>query len=247
MNLSSRRLRRVFEKLSLRLSLARRILTSFEDSVPRSSIRVSFSQGGEDILAWSMLDRLGIVRPCYLDIGAHDPERLSNTALFYALGGHGINVEPDPVLFRRFPVARPRDVNLNLGIGQVADELPFFQMSDSTLNTFDAAEARRMERDEGIRIVRETRVPVRPIRDVLTEFDFTPDFLSLDTEGFDLPILESYDFERRRPAVICVETITFSTRGAGGKRPEIAALLERQQYRPYADTHVNTLFHDARR
>jgi FkbM family methyltransferase len=241
------RLRRIVEKSSLRAALAWRVLTTFEDTVPRSTVRVSFSQGGEDLLAWWILDSLGIRCPRYLDIGAHDPLRLSNTALFYALGGHGINIEADPVLFERFPRARPRDVNLNIGIAPITGELPFFQMSDPSLNTFDAAEAARLARDEGIRIVHRVNVPVRPIRDVLAEHDFTPDFLSLDTEGFDLPILADYDFEARRPAVICVETITFSTRGLGEKRPEIASLLATRGYRPFADTHVNTLFVDARR
>lgn len=219
----------------------------FEDIVPRSTIRVSFSQGGEDLLAWGMLDGLGLRRPRYLDIGAHDPARLSNTALFYALGGSGINIEADPVSFQNFPRARPRDINLNVGIGPVGGELPFFQMSDSTLNTFDEAEARRMVREEGVTILCQTTVPVRPINDVLAEHNFVPDFFNLDTEGLDLPILQSYDFERRRPAVICVETITFSAHGTGEKRPAIAALLVAHGYRPFADTYVNTLFVDQRR
>lgn len=63
----------------------------------------SFSQCGEDLILRHLFDQLGIARPTYLDVGAHHPQMLSNTALFSATGSTGINVEPDPELFAAFP------------------------------------------------------------------------------------------------------------------------------------------------
>jgi FkbM family methyltransferase len=241
------RLRRLREKAGLRLRLAWGCLTEFEDTVPRSILKFSFAQNGEDLIVWHALYDLGIARPRYLDIGAHDPVRLSNTALFYLLGGDGMNIEPDPVLFQKFLRHRRRDINLNIGIAPQAGELTFFRMADPSLSTFSASEAERMQRDEGIALAARLRIPVDNINAVLDRRDFTPDFLSVDTEGNDLIILQSYDFSRRRPAVVCVETISFSTHGEGRKNPAIADYLSSRGYRVHADTAINTIFVDTQR
>ena len=46
----------------------------------------SYSQTGEDIIIKTALADLGISKPSYLDIGAHHPYYLNNTALFYKQG-----------------------------------------------------------------------------------------------------------------------------------------------------------------
>lgn len=241
------RWKRLAEKAALRTRLAWQCLTTFEDAVDRSVLKVSFAQNGEDLIAWHALHALGIRQPRYLDIGAHHPVRLSNTALFHLLGGRGMNIEPDPTLFAAFLARRPRDINLNFGVGPLAGEMTFFRMADPLLNTFSAAEAARLEREEGIRLADRTTVRIEKIDTLLDRWDFTPDFLTLDTEGHDLAILQSYDFTRRRPAVICVETLTFSTRTQGRKIFEVADFLVSVGYRVHADTRINTLFIDERR
>ncbi|HYD85676.1 MAG TPA: FkbM family methyltransferase [Opitutus sp.] len=158
-----------------------------------------------------------------------------------------MNIEPDPVLFEAFPRHWPRDINLNVGVGPTAGEMVFFRMANPLLNTFSAEEAERIARDEGIPIASRTRVRIENITTLLDRWDFTPDFLTIDTEGHDLLILQSYDFTRRRPAVICVETLTFSTQSRGRKLPEITECLLRVGYRVHADTQINTLFVDGSR
>jgi hypothetical protein len=56
----------------------------------------SFSQSGEDLIIDFIFNALGISRPSYIDIGAHHPYYLNNTAIFYLRGARGINIEPDP-------------------------------------------------------------------------------------------------------------------------------------------------------
>jgi FkbM family methyltransferase len=241
------RLRRIHEKAKLRLRLAWHCLTAFEDTVPRSVLKISLAQNGEDLIVWHALHDLGIKHPRYLDIGAHEPMRLSNTALFYLLGCSGMNIEPDPLLFQKFLRHRRRDINLNIGIAPQAGELTFYRMADPSLSTFSATEAERMQREEGVALAARLRIPVDNINVVLDRQDFTPDFLSIDTEGNDLIILQNYDFSRRRPAVICVETLSFSTRREGRKNLAIADYLLSQGYRVHADTAINTIFVDAQR
>ncbi len=56
-------------------------------------------------------------QPTYLDIGAHHPTYLINTAFFYLKGLRGVCIEPDPFLFAEFKKERKKDTCLNVGIG----------------------------------------------------------------------------------------------------------------------------------
>ena len=73
-------------------------------------------------------------------------------------------------------------------------------------------------------------------------FSGSPDFLSIDVEGLDLLILKSLDFEKYRPGVICVETISFSIANTEQKMDELIRYVQNKGYFVYADTHVNTIF-----
>ncbi len=55
-----------------------------------------------------------------------------------------------------------------------------------------------------------------------------PNFLSIDTEGLDLGILKTMDFDRYRPDVICVETLEV---GGDAVSTDILRLLESKRYR----------------
>ena len=245
--ITPKRIARVFSKLRRRLAVAWRVWQGFDDALARSRTKPSFSQCGEDMIVWFLLDHVGIRRPSYIDIGAHHPTHLSNTALFYLLGGRGINIEPDPQLFREFVTGRKQDINLNIGIGGKPGELIFHRMADPSLSTFSADEAVRMESVEGIAIVERLPLPVCTINEVMQTHRLLPDFVSVDVEGNDLEILQSFDFKAHRPAVFCVETISFSLSNAGRKNVEIMAFLARQGYEVYADTYINTIFVDRQR
>lgn len=208
--------------------------------------RVSYSQCGEDMIARFVFDALKIANPTYMDIGAHHPTYLNNTYAFYEAGSSGVNIEPDPDLFARFPRERARDTNLNIGIGDAAGELTFHVMSARTLNTFSAEEARAATEKGRVTIERTLLLPVRPVNEVLDEHfaQNSPDFLSLDVEGLDLAILKAWDFSRWRPKLACLETIVYAGGRGGGQRHDITAHLQDCGYFAYAHTHVNTLFVD---
>ncbi len=242
---SSPSIARVLRKLRLKLGAAARVAAGFDDDLRRAVVRPSFAQCGEDLIAWFVLHEfLGIARPGYVDVGAHHPTHLSNTALFHALGGRGINIEPDPDLFAAFPPARPGDLNLNLGIAPQAGTARFFRMSDPTLNTFSADEAARMERERGIAVREVLDLPVAPLSAVWERAPVPVDFLSIDVEGHDLDVLATLDLTRHRPAVICVETVDFVT---GRKLPAVGEWLAPHGYGLWADTRINSLFVDTRR
>lgn len=206
--------------------------------------KTSYAQSGEDLIVKYIFDGIGVARPGYLDVGAHHPYYLSNTALFYESGSRGINIEPDPTLFAAFPVTRPGDVNLNVGIGKESGVLDFYVISSPTLNTFSREEAERYREQGDYRIVRVDKVQVTTIAAVISQYagGKFPDFLSIDAEGVDELILHSIDYRQNAPTVICVETISFSTTGNGVKNTRLIDFLKEKDYLVYADTNINTIF-----
>ena len=171
--------------------------------------RFSFAQEGEDLL----LDKIfsGQAEGFYVDVGAHHPTRFSNTHRLHQRGWRGLNIDPRPGTKELFDAARPRDINLGLGIDEQEATLTYIQFSEPALNTFDRAlaEQRLQQRNGAWRIVAETPVSVRPLAVVFAEH-LAPgtviDLLTIDAEGWDLRVLRSNDWARFRPTVVLVES-----------------------------------------
>ncbi|NHA04939.1 FkbM family methyltransferase [Mucilaginibacter sp. HC2] len=206
--------------------------------------KLSYSQSGEDLIIRFIFDELQIKKPSYIDVGAHHPFYLSNTALFYESGSKGINIEPDPLLFKPFTQYRKRDINLNIGIGENKGEADFYIISSPTLNTFSKQEAENYSSEGDYKIVRVIKTPVNSIANVIQESNngVFPQLLNLDAEGIDELIIRSIDYTKSYPLVICIETISFSTSGNGIKNTEIINFILSMGYILYADTYINSIF-----
>lgn len=206
--------------------------------------KTSYSQCGEDLIVKFIFDNLNIKNPSYIDIGAHHPYYISNTALFYQTGSVGINIEPDPILFEAFEKNRKKDKNLNIGISDCEDVLDFYIISSPTLNTFSKEEAVNYEKEGSFKIQKTQKIKVNTLQNVLNEFSngIFPQFLSVDAEGIDELIIKSIDFEKNFPIVICIETISFSTTGNGVKNTKLIDYIVSKGYLVYADTNINTIF-----
>lgn len=211
-----------------------------------------YSQAGEDLILANLFYKRNIVRPTYLDIGANDPQYISNTFYFYMRGSSGVCIEPNPKLSKKIKRVRERDTVLNIGIG-VDDraEADFYLFPDYAhgLSTFSREDAQYWE-DIGmaqigkIKYERIIKVPLQTINNVIkAHFSSAPDFINIDVEGLDLQILRTLDFNLYSPIAICVETLYYDGQQKEHKRNEVAEFLETKGYSLYADTHINSIFH----
>ena len=168
---------------------------------------------------------------------------MSNTAIFYQQGSRGINIEPNPKLFKSFLKNRNKDINLNFGVAKSSGFLDFYIMSELTLSTFSVKQLDDYIAN-GYSIKKTVKIPVITIPEIIEKYcnNKFPDFLSLDVEGLDIDILKSIDYQKSCPIVICVETISFSETGNGVKNLDIISFLENKGYIVYADTYINTIF-----
>lgn len=216
----------------------------FSNTLESEFQKISYSQSGEDLIVKYIFENLNIKNPTYIDIGAHHPYYISNTALFYQNGSIGINIEPDPTLFKAFIKERKKDVNVNIGIGNKNEELDFYIISSTTLNTFSKEEAYNYQKEGNYTIKSIEKIKVRTLSNVINEFSngIFPQFLSIDAEGIDELIIKSIDFDKNFPIVICIETISFSNSGNGLKNKELIKYIEQKGYLLYADTNINSIF-----
>ena len=209
--------------------------------------RMTYSQTGEDALLRAFLAaRLGDARyqGFYVDIGAHDPTRFSNTKMFWQKGWRGINVDAMESAIRKFRKARPGDVNVWTGIGGASGELAFYEFDEPTLNTFSETERDEVLSRGAFHLVATSKVPVTTLKDLLDTHlpeGRRIDFLTIDVEGMELEILRSNDWERYRPDYILVEVHA----GASIERvsgSEIARFLQAHGYVHAGQTLFTSLF-----
>jgi FkbM family methyltransferase len=205
----------------------------------------SYAQCGEDLIIDFIFRALGYSQISYFDIGAYHPTHLSNTYIFYRRGCRGVCIEPNPVLYTQLRGKRWKDNCLNIGIG-VSDNPNgnFYVMKTDTLSTFSKEEAERF-RSYGRNIEDVIHVPIMTINDVMAQYlPHLPYFISLDVEGLEVAILETFDFSRFRPQVFCVETITYTEDRTEQKMTRVIELMNSNNYITYADTYINTIFVD---
>jgi hypothetical protein len=87
----------------------------------------------------------------------------------------------------------------------------------------------------GANIRREIEIPVITMKDLVKDHldNGSIDFCTIDTEGMDLKILKSNDWERFRPRVLCVEV---SITPAESEAESVAGFLESVGYKKHTQT-----------
>ncbi len=208
--------------------------------------KASYSQTGEDVIVEYLFDSLKMQHPTYLEIGTNQPKICNNTYSFYKKGCKGVCIEPDIEMVSVIKKQRPNDTVLNIGIGITDQQDAPFYLFPGLMNgwsTFSKEEADIRKNDTGLGY-KVLSVPLKNINSIMeTYFSTHPNFISLDVEGLDLQILQTIDFSKHKPEVICVETITFGYLNNTEKKiTAISEFMHSKGYISYADTHINTIY-----
>jgi FkbM family methyltransferase len=211
--------------------------------------RMTFAQQGEDIVLFHVIrDLLRVERATYLDVGAAEPVRSSNTYLLWATGHRGVLVEPNPMYAQKLRDRRRGDIVVEAGVG-VTDqtEADYYEIRDNpALNTFSPDQVKVLQQRMGDDVVERVRkMPLINInRLIADELGQAPDVLSTDIEGLDYDVIKSLDLSRFRPGAICAETVET---WASGQQSYITAYLVSQGYVVRGGSTINTIYVDAGR
>lgn len=166
-----------------------------------------YAQDGEDLVLSRLLEdkESGF----YVDIGAHHPTRFSKTYLFYLKGWTGINIDAQPESMAVFKKHRPRDINIECGVGLSNGQENYYQFNEPALNTFDKSEA-NIKNIGKYKIINIVEVKIRRLDEILDNYiseNQNIDFMSVDVEGKDLEVLKSNNWLKYRPKYILAETL----------------------------------------
>jgi FkbM family methyltransferase len=223
------------DKAKLLLGMARLRDTIRQEPVPGTRrflehcvahMGASHAQIFQDLfVAYALRGRIG---GFFCEFGATDGLALSNSAyLERRLGWSGILAEPargwHEALARNRPQAR---IETRCVWSRSGETLEFQESTTrelSSIGSFSRSDGHARKRGEG----QTYTVQTISLNELLSTHQAPADFdyLSMDTEGSELQILESLDFARFRPKVITVEH-NFTP-----SRARIHALLEAQGYR----------------
>lgn len=200
----------------------------------------SYSQEGEDMILKRIFE--GKQQGFYIDVGAHHPQRFSNTHYFYQRGWNGINIEPNPDAVSVFQRLRRRDTNVQCGVGEKEGTIVYYKFNEPALNTFDETVVEDRLKNTPYKLIDKIAVPVLRLAHLLEKempAGQQIDFMSVDVEGLDLNVLRSNDWQKYRPYIVLAEALDLSLEQIGGN--ELARFMKSQGYVIFGKTY-NTLF-----
>ena len=139
----------------------------------------------------------------FVEVGANDPQKLSQTWKLEQRGWTGLLIEPIPELCERLRQARPNSqvIQAACGAPEETGEADFYVASDSEKSTL-----RTDMLDFPTPVQRVERVRVRTLDDILQQCQLPRiDFVSVDVEGLQLSVLRGLTLSKYRPALLMVE------------------------------------------
>lgn len=164
---------------------------------------ISYAQNFEDV----MLARLfaGQDEGFYVDVGGWHPTLHSVTQHFYDRGWRGVNIEPIRAQHALFAAERPRDLNLNVAVGDAPGTVRFFECMDNTaLSTASPEQAGELAKaGHAVESYEVESVTLAQVFEA--HCPLVVDFLKVDVEGFEAHVLRSNDWTRFRPRVLVIE------------------------------------------
>jgi FkbM family methyltransferase len=171
------------------------------ETYPASGI-ISYAQNREDILLWRVLH--DVEDGFYIDVGAQDPSQDSVTRAFYDRGWRGINIEPAAGYFEKLCGERPRDLTLQIALGDLAGVGTLYEFPDTGWSTLVKRVASK-HRANGFDFV-DQYIEILTLATVWEKFvKGEVHFLKIDVEGFERQVVAGAELARFRPWIILIE------------------------------------------
>ena len=214
------------------------LLKSIAVKVPQYWAQKCWSQEGEDMILGRIFEhqKTGF----YVDIGAFHPYRFSNTYKFYRIGWQGINIEPNVESFKLLKIHRPKDINLNIGVGEYNKILSYAMYQEPAENTFDEERVSALLK-LGKKPIAQKKIEIKTLDEILEQniVGQKIDFISMDCEGFEEKILKGFNnISIYKPRVVLIEQLNTLI----DQNTNVAKFMADSGYRLFAKT-VNTFFY----
>lgn len=193
-------------------------------------------------------------RGVFVEVGAYDGEKFSNTSWLADNGWQGVYIEPSPEFSALCRVRHSlnRVQVVNAAAGETAGEAILMQMgslSTMSASTFDAYHQIPWARSQMNARLEQQTTRVLTLNSILESTGVSPGFelLVVDVEGFEESVFRSFDLKYWRPQMMIVELCDVHDELNGN--PELAESAARVRslilsggYREIYRDHINTIF-----
>jgi len=145
----------------------------------------------------------------YIDVGCFHPIRLSNTMFLYSKGWRGMNIDLSKKSIDLFNICRPKDINLNFGVGSKNETLDYYYNKEVFANnTFNIDFAKSFLKKDSLK---KRTIKVKTLSCIIDNYSSEKkiDLLDIDAEGFDFEVLKGIDFEKYIIDLIMIEVHHF--------------------------------------
>lgn len=173
-----------------------------------------YSQCGQDRFVWQHLGESKHGR--VIEVGAHDGVQFSNSKFFEDRGWHSLCLEPNPRVFQSLKGRRNPALTTSIeacATDKDVERVPFTvitggaEMLSGMTNQYDPRHLRRirseLQKDDTCSIV---SVASTRLETVLDRLGWTEvDYLSVDTEGSELLVLQGINFDKVKFKIMTIE------------------------------------------
>jgi len=141
----------------------------------------------------------------YVDIGCYHPIHRNNTYLLYKKNWRGINIDLSEFSIDLFNFLRPDDINIVAAISNKKKKsIIYYQKNLSQLTTISKEQSKKVFQGN----IKTKEVVTSTIDEILSKTKYVNsiiDFLNIDIENLDFEALQSLNFEKYDPKLICIE------------------------------------------
>ena len=162
-----------------------------------------YSQFGEDKILNELIPN-NFTNGFYVDVGCFHPKKYSNTYILFRRGWRGINIDMEKDKIAAFNLARPSDHNF---LGAISDKIEKVKLYRNQKYGVSSTINKNFIKNEDI--IDDDYIQTTTLNRVLETSPFKGkkiDLLNIDTEGNDLKVLKSLNFDIYNPSIIIVET-----------------------------------------
>jgi len=214
------------------------VISKLLEKFEMAGFTISYSMAGEDLIIKHIFGknkRDGV----FVDVGCNNPIQNNNTFKLYLKGWRGINIDGNENLVKKFKKLRPHDINLNLIISDKKREIFFYQDNDRPeFSTVTSAGEPNNEQKNKIKKIKYDATTLEDIFDTYLK-GRKIDLLTIDVEGHDLEVLKGNNFEKYRPAIICIE---FNNSFSNMNDSEINKFIISKSYAPLVFSYPNIYY-----
>ena len=174
----------------------------------------------------------------YIDVGCYHPIRLSNTKFLYDKGWWGINIDISKKSIDLFKIARKKDINLNIGIGD-KDEVSeaYFKKDLFHANTLVYEHSKKFLGKSF-----KKRIKVQTLNSVIDKYAQNKkiDLIDIDCEGKDLEVLYGLNLSKNEIDLISIEMHGYDENTK--KRAELVFdIMEKNRFKKLYGNYPDTL------